>query len=99
MSIFESDEDKVKNITVEDQEVIDGMQKWFALSLVSILFCGFAGIVATVYAFMANSAIKKDDYLDAVYYAKRARIFAIIGLALGGIIIFSKLINMTAGVE
>jgi len=55
------------------------------LGLVSLLFCCIGGIVSTVLAANAQSALKRGDYLAAEDGSQKARAWAIASFIIGGI--------------
>jgi hypothetical protein len=81
-------------------ELQSQVNTWFVLSIISIVLCGcvgIPGIVATVNASGAKRAMEVGDYFGAQSKINTAKIWAIIGLVLGGLGILAQVARVASG--
>lgn len=71
MPIFDLNEDKNLN-NASDYEM-ESLNSYIVFSVISIVFCGIFGIVATVYSILTLQAKNKMDYEKAVRYSQNAK--------------------------
>ncbi len=71
----------------------DSINDYLFPSIISIFFCGIGGIVATVYSVRTRTHKKNGDYILAAETSKKAQVWMIISLILGGLGILGSLIG------
>lgn len=83
MSIFNLNEEKGENANSASDYEIESLHSYIIPSVISIIFCGLLGIVATVYAILTIQAKNKMDYEKALRYSETAKKWMIAAYILG----------------
>lgn len=74
MPIFNLNEEKNgENLNSASDYEIESLHSYIIPSVISIVFCGIFGIVATVYSILTLQAKNKMDYEKAVRYSQNAK--------------------------
>ena len=72
MPIFDLDKDETAGRSASEYE-IRSIHSYIVPSVISILFCGMVGIVATVYSILTIQAKHRMDYESAIHNSNSAR--------------------------